>query len=206
MKIFNTIADLESASLKAGQLVRVKGVGLFSVESSGAGYTLANGNKAVVEALNQTTPTSGVTITEEQTATAGQTLFTLSTTYQTSGGNIVVYINGVRQLTSTFTETSSTEVTFSTPAVVDDAYTFVVRGNQTTPTSGVTITEEQTATAGQTLFTLSTTYQTSGGNIVVYINGVRQLTSTFTETSSTEVTFSTPAVVDDQYTFVVRGN
>jgi hypothetical protein len=56
MKIFNTIAALEAASLKAGQLVRVKGVGLFSVESSGAGYTLANGNKAVVESLTITSP------------------------------------------------------------------------------------------------------------------------------------------------------
>ena len=69
MKIFNTIADLESASLKAGQLVRVKGVGLFSVESSGAGYTLANGNKAVIEDANIPDPSDVTSGTQPTAAT-----------------------------------------------------------------------------------------------------------------------------------------
>lgn len=71
MKIFNTIADLQAASLKAGQLVRVKGSGLYSVESSGAGYTLANGNKAVIEDANIPDPsdvTSGTQPTAETMA------------------------------------------------------------------------------------------------------------------------------------------
>ena len=71
MKIFNTSADLQAASLKAGQLVRVKGSGLYSVESSGAGYTLANGNKAVIEDANIPDPsdvTSGTQPTAETMA------------------------------------------------------------------------------------------------------------------------------------------
>ena len=71
MKIFNTIADLQAASLKEGQLVRVKGSGLYSVESSGAGYTLANGNKAVIEDANIPDPsdvTSGTQPTAETMA------------------------------------------------------------------------------------------------------------------------------------------
>jgi len=69
MKIFNTIAALEAASLKAGQLVRVKGVGLFSVESSGAGYTLANGNKAVIEDANIPDPSDVTSGTQPTAAT-----------------------------------------------------------------------------------------------------------------------------------------
>jgi parallel beta-helix repeat protein len=58
-----------------------------------------------------------VTSEEVQTATAGQTVFTLTTMqYQPSTNNLVVYVDGVNQIeggTYSFVETSSTVVTFT---------------------------------------------------------------------------------------------
>jgi hypothetical protein len=59
-----------------------------------------------------------VTSEEVQTATAGQTVFTLTTmAYQPGTNNLVVYVDGVNQIqggTFSFVETSSTVVTFTT--------------------------------------------------------------------------------------------
>lgn len=65
--------------------------------------------------------------------------------------------------------------------------------------------EEQTATAGQTVFTLSgVSYTPGSGNLGVYINGVRQHPSVYSETDSTTVTFSSPgAQVGDKVLFEV---
>lgn len=61
-------------------------------------------------------------------ATAGQTVFTLTTfAYQVSTGSIVLEINGVAQfITEDFTETSNTSITLTTPAEVGDVV--VIRG------------------------------------------------------------------------------
>lgn len=50
MKIFDTVVALQAATLTAGQLVKVKGVGEYKVETSGTGLTLANSNIAVPQA------------------------------------------------------------------------------------------------------------------------------------------------------------
>ncbi len=65
--------------------------------------------------------------------------------------------------------------------------------------------EVQTATSGQTIFTLTTITYAAGtaGAISVYQNGVRLVSSLdFVETSSTVVTMNTPAVAGDQFEFV----
>lgn len=68
-----------------------------------------------------------------------------------------------------------------------------------------TSVENQIATAGQTVFTLGVyTYTPGLQNLSVYINGVRQLASTYTETSSTVVTFSAGAVAGDEYSFIIN--
>jgi hypothetical protein len=65
-------------------------------------------------------------------------------------------------------------------------------------------TEEQTATAGQTVFTLTRPYFPNTGNLNVYINGVRQYRgSSYTETNSTTVTFSSGLNEGDEVLFVV---
>ncbi len=63
---------------------------------------------------------------EEQTATAGQTVFTLTEiTYNPGVNNLSVFINGVRQGSGVYTETDSTTVTFSTGLTVTDVVEFI---------------------------------------------------------------------------------
>ncbi len=73
---------------------------------------------------------------EEQVATAGQTVFTLTeVTYSTDVNNLSIYINGVRQSHSSYTETSTTTVTFSSPLDLGDKVLFVVNEAQTINTT-----------------------------------------------------------------------
>ncbi len=75
-----------------------------------------------------TTGAVGATQSEEvQTATASQTVFTLTTiSFQPGEGNLVIYINGVRQETSAYTEGSDgVTVTFSAGLEVGDTVAFV---------------------------------------------------------------------------------
>lgn len=61
------------------------------------------------------------------TATAGQTVFTVPFTYVVGSKTLNVYINGVRQiLSSSYTETSTTSVTFSAVVPVTAVVEFVV--------------------------------------------------------------------------------
>lgn len=70
-----------------------------------------------------------VTSEEVQTATAGQTVFTLTTmSYQPGTNNLVVYVDGVNQIEGSiysFVETSSTVVTFTTGLHVGALVKFV---------------------------------------------------------------------------------
>ena len=91
----------------------------------------------------------------------------------------------------------------------------VYRGIGTTDTlgdvTGATITEEvQVATAGQTVFTLAVNEYTVGaGNLVVFVNGVRQPSTAYTETGTTgelssTVTFNTAELeAGDQVFFII---
>ena len=69
-----------------------------------------------------------------------------------------------------------------------------------------TVVENQLGSdAVASVFTLTTTTFTPGlQNLAVYINGVRQLNSTYVETSTTQITFNTAPVATDEYTFVVN--
>lgn len=63
---------------------------------------------------------------EEQTATASQTVFTLtSISYEPGVNNLSVYINGVRQAPSAYTETSGSVVTFTSGLTAGDLVQFV---------------------------------------------------------------------------------
>lgn len=69
---------------------------------------------------------NGVT-KETQTATSGQTVFNLTTLQYTPGiNNLSVYIDGIYQNPSTYTETNSTRVTFSAGLHVGAVVDFVV--------------------------------------------------------------------------------
>ena len=81
-------------------------------------------------------------------------------------------------------------------------------GGTVVPTSNADNTlkfELFNATAGQTVFTLTSfQYQPASGSLLVEVNGVAQvLTTDYTETSSTSITFNTGVEVNDQ--IVIRG-
>ena len=60
------------------------------------------------------------------TATSGQTVFTVPFTYTVGAKTLDVYINGVRQiLTSSYTETSTTSITFTAGVPVNAVVEFV---------------------------------------------------------------------------------
>ena len=68
---------------------------------------------------------------EDQTATQGQTTFTLSGfSYTPNLNNLSVYINGVRQASDAYSETSSSVVTFSEGLDAGDKVTFLVNERQ----------------------------------------------------------------------------
>jgi hypothetical protein len=66
------------------------------------------------------------------------------------------------------------------------------------------VVEEQTATAAQTVFNLTLISYTVGANTLrVFINGVRQYPSSYSETNTTRVTFSAGLEVGDKVLFEV---
>jgi hypothetical protein len=80
-----------------------------------------------------------------------------------------------------------------------------VNGTFTAPGISVVIKEEyQTATQGQTVFSLNTfTYVKGNNSLFVYINGSKQIVNlNYTETSTSVVTFSTGLNLNDIVEFV----
>jgi hypothetical protein len=75
-------------------------------------------------------------------------------------------------------------------------------GNTTTEFTGY-LNEEHTATASQTVFTLSNSYTIGIGALRVFINGVYQSPSSYTETSTTSITFSEGLDAGDQVIFII---
>lgn len=106
--------------------------------------------KGYVDAIANLSTTTGVTTAvEAQTATAGQTVFTLTTlTYTPGSNNLDVYINGVHQDLSTYTETSTSQVTFSTALTTDDNVFFKV--NQRSVSTDVVTSNNVTHTPAGT--------------------------------------------------------
>jgi hypothetical protein len=58
-------------------------------------------------------PVYAGTVKESFTATAGQAVFTLITAYVPGANNLNVFINGLKQSSTAYTETNSTTVTFA---------------------------------------------------------------------------------------------
>lgn len=145
-------------------------------------------------------------------ATAGQTTFNLSTiNYLPYTNNIQVYRNGLLLLASDYSQTSSTQVVMVEPADDGDEYVFVVAVAATSnlnPTTASFAQEFATATAGQTVFDLTTmTYANGTGALVVLRNGIGLRSGLdYTETSPTRVTMTTGATLGDQYLFLTVKN
>lgn len=72
-------------------------------------------------AITFTRQSSNYTVRSSAVASAGQTVFNLSAPYQSGGGGLAVYVNGLRQrVTDDYTETSSTSITFTYGLVAGD--------------------------------------------------------------------------------------
>lgn len=75
-------------------------------------------------------------------------------------------------------------------------------------TAGVAVTtdtENQVATASQTVFTLTSMTYVVGGNLQVFVNGVKQIkgaSDAYVETSTTVVTFNVGLDVGDDVQFM----
>lgn len=68
------------------------------------------------------------TQTEDQAAIAGQTLFTLTSITYVIGGNLMVFINGVKQIrgaTESYTEPSTTTILFNAGLDAGDLVQFI---------------------------------------------------------------------------------
>jgi len=93
-----------------------------------------------------------VTAEEVQTATAGQTVFTLTTMqYQPGLNNLVVYVDGVNQVeggTYSFVETSSTVVTFTSGLHLGAIVKFVSAETLTTVGNNAALVAYEPAGAG----------------------------------------------------------
>ncbi len=135
------------------------------------------------------TPLLFTRIVERFTATQDQTLFTLANSYTVGADELQIYTNGVFQTTpDNYTESSTTTITFTEGL---DAGDFVLVSNLKNSDISVQI-EIQSATAGQTLFTISTfTYDIGSNKLLTYVNGILQSTpENYSETSTSSITFS----------------
>ena len=82
-----------------------------------------------------------------------------------------------------------------------DSVKVVVENTASLFNSGVQTIEAQVATAGQTVFTLTTPYVVGTNNLNVYVNGIRQ--RAYTETSNTVVTFASGLTAGAVVEFIV---
>jgi hypothetical protein len=126
-----------------------------------------------------------------KTATSGQTVFTALGTYTPGAGQLRVYINGVRQFDSAYTETNSSAITLSTGVTSGtivlaeiDAYTdYNAYANATysSPVGTISATTVQDALAELDTEKAALSGATFTGNISVpYITGATTVTGNLT--------------------------
>lgn len=155
------------------------------------------------------------TIVETQFALASQATFTLANPYSPNTNSIIVFVDGVYQLSKSinatygsYTESNSTTIVFDTPLTVGTQVTFVIGEVVTDVTTALQITKKLfTATGGETLVTIpdSVTYVLGNGSLTVSINGLEQYLAdnAYVESTTTQVTFSSALVAGDKVLFTV---
>jgi hypothetical protein len=87
--------------------------------------------------------TGGLTLKQEEIATASQTVFNLTNSYIVGTNNISVYVNGVRQ--SAYVETDTTTITFNNPLTLGDEVLFLINEFNATVIEQVIVDEVETA-------------------------------------------------------------
>ena len=156
---------------------------------------------------------AGSVIPQQFTPIDGQTVFTLSAfSYIPNTASLWVFVNGDKQRSGLdFTESSGTSFTLNSPVLAIDVVEVIGFPAATLTVSGLGagannfLSENQTATAGQTVFTLSSAAYTPGSNsIVVYMNGLKLRKGTdYTESSTTSITLVSAASLGDELDFII---
>jgi hypothetical protein len=185
-------------------------LGLDYAETNSATVTLtdavAAGDQLTFEAgklVSQQDP--GTIVSQVITSSLDQTVFSLTTiAYTPNVGNLAVYQDGLRLISGTdYTETNSTTVTLTTPALAGRQFMFEAGYTLTQPAPVAAAAQLIAATAGQTVFALSSmTYVPNTLSLSVFRNGLRIVCGLdYTETNSNTVTLTSPATIGDQFVF-----
>jgi hypothetical protein len=155
------------------------------------------------------------TVVETQFATASQSTFTLANVYAPNSNNILVFIDGVYQLSKSisaaygaYTESGTNTIVFDTALPLNTQVTFVIGTVITDATSSLSIVKKlYTAVGAETLVTIpdSVVYVLGNNSLTVSINGLEQNLSTaaYAESTITQVTFSEALVEGDLVVFTV---
>lgn len=171
------------------------GTGNIEVLSLGAPFSITGG------AL--TLSSSAVRNYNNFTATAGQTVFTVTGGYVP--GLIDVFVNGVKLIPTTeFTATNGTSITLISAAALNDVVETIDWRNTNSNWGTFRSVFNYTATASQTTFTPTGGYTV--GMVEVYYNGARLVESDFTATNGTTIVLGTGAPVNTLITIIVYGN
>ena len=175
----------------------------FTEALDGRSITLAEGMPIGTEVIIILNYVHGTVAIERFTAVANQELFTLTeNTYEPGSDTLEVFRDGVHQwTTSGYAETSASSFTVVGAC---DAGTDIVAVITKT---GERHVEKFTATAGQTLFRLTNSYERGLNLLEVYVDNVRQWTGTnggFTETSDTSFTLSTACEAGTEVVAIVK--
>lgn len=151
---------------------------------------------------------AGSVIPQQFTPIDGQTVFTLSAfSYIPNTTSLWVFVNGDKQRSGLdYTESSGTSFTLNSPVLAIDVVEVIGFPAATLTVSGLTsvvsnlISQLFTATAGQTLFILTSGAYTQGNNsLVVYMNGLKLRNGIdYTETSTTSFTLVNGASLGDE--------
>lgn len=149
-----------------------------------------------VQSLSSSTPGALYQYRFEVYASGGQSSFTLPWSYVMGSNDLSVYVNGVRQAGTAYTETSVTSITFASGLNAGDEVMFnkfiFGGGLNGASLNGIASVNRSriTAPGGTTVFTVPA-YVMGTNNLMVWIQGIKQIPGqSYTETTSTSITFS----------------
>lgn len=145
-------------------------------------------------------PTGLLWVRYTKTAVGGETLVTVPFSYTTGNGSLLVFKNGLLlTLATDYTETSSTQVTFTTPLSASDSVQFIKPDG-----TGLSIDRQvYTAAGGETVVVTSFPYAIANGLFVTRAGSVKLINKDYKETTTTSVTFSTPLSPGEKVQFLV---
>jgi hypothetical protein len=161
----------------------------LSGEQTIDGVACVTGDRVLVK--NQTTTTqNGIYVVDTGTWTRD---LDFDGTNDIRNGTLVYVIGGTVGSTAMYAVSVTDPVTFDTSAI---AFNRLAINNM--------IRVQLLATASQTVFNLGTAYQSGGGGLLVFVNGSeKRLTTDYTETSSTSITFTSGLSLNDKVDCII---